>query len=94
MVRKVIAGGSAVAAATASISIEEVLAGGWSRRFLSRVGNQRWLATYMQSWRQGGGYEVLIRLPYPELTDWLALVAEVWVAAIGAGKSRRRVALS
>ena len=46
----------------------------------------------MQSWRQGGGYEVPIRLPYPELTDWLALVAqsahllEVWVAAIGAGE--------
>jgi hypothetical protein len=91
-VRRVIAGNAAIAEATAEMEVEETLDDGWSRRFVNPVSGERWLETYMQSDRHGGGYQVLIRLPRPERADWLDLVAhsshpaEIWVAAMALGE--------
>ena len=89
--RRVIAGNAAVAAATSAMELEETLDGGWSRFFANALTGERWLETWMQGERQGGGYRVLIRLPRPKRKDWLELVAhsshptEIWVAAMALG---------
>jgi len=90
--RRVIAGDTAIATATAAMEMEETLDDGWSRCFVNPVTGERWLETYMQGERHGGGYRVLIRLPHPERADWLELVAhspdptETWVAAMALGE--------
>lgn len=90
--RRVIAGNAAIAEATAEMEREETLDDGWSRRFVNPVSGERWLESYMQSHRHGGGYHVLMRLPRPRRTDWLELVAhsshpaEIWVAAMALGE--------
>jgi hypothetical protein len=74
------------------MEVEETLDGGWSRRFVDPVSGRRWLATYLQTERHGGGYQILMRLPRPERADWLELVAhsshpaEIWVAAMALGE--------
>jgi hypothetical protein len=91
-VRRVIAGNAAIAEATARMELEETLDDGWSRRFVNPASGERWLETYMQANRHGGGYQVLIRLPRPERTDWLELIAqsshpaEIWVASMALGE--------
>jgi hypothetical protein len=90
--RRVLAGNVAIAEATAGMEIEAILDGGWSRVFANPASGERWLETYMQSERHGGGYQVLVRLPRPERSDWLELIAhsshpaEIWVAAMALGE--------
>jgi hypothetical protein len=74
------------------MEVEETLDDGWSRRFVDPVSGTGWLATYLQTERHGGGYQILMRLPRPERADWLELVAhsshpaEIWVAAMALGE--------
>jgi hypothetical protein len=74
------------------MEVEETLDGGWSRSFVNPASGERWLETYMQAERHGGGYQVLMRLPRPERRNWLELVAhsshpaEIWVAAMALGE--------
>ena len=90
--RSALAGNAAIAEATAGMKLEGVLDGGWSRTFANPANGERWLETYMQAWRHGGGFQVLMRLPRPERSDWLELVAhssyvaEIWVAAMALGE--------
>ncbi|MBC7524487.1 MAG: hypothetical protein H7239_08635 [Flavobacterium sp.] len=56
------------------LNLESIEEENWVKNYSSKFNNEKWLSYYVNNSQQGGGTEILIRLPKPSTEDLLNIV--------------------